>query len=181
MLTTSKMLMRGKLETYKRWLEYIPDFWNIEEVLQKQSTDLSSLEIARLNQIKSDQKQVKIFTKFINIINKANRYKKIDEESEKTGDFFTEVIVSRSDSDELDQAIKKFDFNFYAKLKLEENSLAEINNIISLYNGTNKEELINQIACIDNIYIKDYALYLLNETAFQYRKKRGNKYLIKHC
>ena len=77
MLTTSKMLMRGKLETYKRWLEYIPDFWNIEEVLQKQSTDLSSLEIARLNQIKSDQKQVKIFTKFINIINKANRYKKI--------------------------------------------------------------------------------------------------------
>ena len=180
MLTTSKMLLKKKLLTYKRWLEYVPQFWNIEETLKKESTDLSLIEINRLKQIKSDQEQAQIFNKFITIIDKFNKNKKINKEIDEIGDFFTEVIVSVSDSTELDEAIKNFDFNFQAKIKLEQITLDTITDIINLYNGENKEELIEQINDNNNIYFKEYALYLLNETSFEYFRKKRSIYLMKH-
>ena len=179
MLTTSKMLLKSNLLTYKRWLEYIPDFWNINNSLTKNIDNITLLEQERLKQIKEEREQLKIINKFLNIIDKTNRYKKISEEENNIGDFFTEVIVTRTESNALDLVIKNFDFNYQAKTKLEPQIVIEINNIINLYNGQNKEELINIINKYDNIYYKEYALYLLNERTFQYSKQKRRKYLKK--
>lgn len=72
---------REYLKTYLKWIEYIPEHWNIEQLLNKKANELPNEEIEILKLVKEENKYKEIFKQYlssnenmISISNEVNNY-----------------------------------------------------------------------------------------------------------
>lgn len=177
MLRISKFTNKKCLEFYQRWLEYIPDAWEVEVLLNKKASDLSDIELDRLKIISEGKKTSAILQKYID---------KINNDKEHSNDL-CQLILFSEENLELENIEKSFDLDQIALVKLSENELQEINRIIDLFDGTNNDEILQKIAKIESIYVRDYADYLFKFKVVDFYSKNSDKkkknyyvYKLKH-
>lgn len=72
---------REYLKTYLKWIEYILEHWNIEQLLNKKANELSNKEIEILKLLKEENKYKETFKQYltsnenmISISNEVNNY-----------------------------------------------------------------------------------------------------------
>lgn len=162
MLKISKYVNKSILEFYERWLEYIPESWNIDELLDKKASDLSEEELNLLTIIKEDKKSNDILKKYI---------KMVEEKQGANSRDLCNLTLTASEFTELNEVLSAFDLEKIALIKLSENELNNINNIIDLFDGTNKEDVYENINNLESIYMRDYAGYLLKMKIADYTTK----------
>lgn len=170
MLRTSKFVNREFLQFYQRWLEYIPDIWEVDILLAKKASDLSDTELDRLKLIREGKKASTIIKKYL---------AKVEEiQGDNQPDNLCELILTSEDYIELESTLNSFDLEHIALIKLSESELRRINNIIALYDGSNESDIIETIQQLESIYTRDYANYLLKKkVAKKYSQKIENKML----
>ena len=99
---------REHLQTYLKWIEYIPKYWNVEELLNKKASELTNEEIELLK-----------------LINEENKYKEI----------FKQHLTSKENmitiSNEVHNYIGKMPIDKYANIKLTKEELEYSKEIIS--------------------------------------------------
>lgn len=165
MLKTYKFANKNKYEFYKRWFEYIPESWNIETVLDKKASELTDQELDHLKLIKENRKSADILKKYI---------KMIEEKQGECSNEICELPLTSNEYAELDNVISSFDLEKMSLAKLTSSELNEINRLIDLFNGTNRQEIAKEISKIEDIYMRDYAEYLFVIKAASYTTKKFN-------
>ena len=166
MMKLFENFQKKRLIFYKRWLEYIPNEWNIDEILEKKVKDLTDLEIDRLQEIRIDRKYVSIIDDFIKRIDdKVKGY--VNEDS------IVCLSIDSSELDEYNKIIDYFDFDTIALSKLSDSELAFVNKITCNYDY---DSAISEIDNLDNEYVKEYAEYLLNRKS----SRKFHRELEKH-
>lgn len=143
---TEKILCKEKLLFQKRWLEYIPNFWNINESYRKNVAELSEIELERLLMIKQSKRKIEVLTYAIKKIEETN---KIDRS--------VAISISEEENKKIDEVILNFNLTELALAKLNASELYFINKVIKEYDGKNDDEIMKQIDDLPNAYAKDYA------------------------
>ena len=151
MLTVRRALVKSELEFYVKWLEYIPNFWNLNRILDKKVKNLTSNELNLLLQINNDKEKANYLKQFINMIKTDNKNK------------VAIVHISKEDDEKISNIIKSFDIEKIANLKLDDNELNSINKIVDYYDLNNEEEIISKINSFDNEYMIEYSKVLLRK------------------
>ena len=142
-----KALNKDNLYFMKKWLEYVPEYWHVEDILKKKASDLSDIELKRLIDIKEEKEIANVLTYF---------YDKLHD----TIDFVKMYFEKR---DRLDAVIDNFNFETIALNKLNDDELQEINSIIKDYDDTNKQHIRQKINTLNNTFMQEYANYLLTD------------------
>lgn len=166
MMKLFENFQKKRLIFYKRWLEYIPNEWNIDEILEKKVKDLTDLELDRLQQVRTDWKYAEVVDKFINMIDNKIGINSND-------DILVGLVVDYNDYTNMSKVINYFDFDAIALSKLSESELDYINNIIDNYdcNGA-----LSELSKLGNEYAREYAGYLLEKK----NNKQFHRELAKH-
>ena len=162
---TEKILCKEKLLFQKRWLEYMPDFWNINEIYNKKVSELSEIDLEILLMVAQSKRKIEIIDMAIEKIDDTNRTDKS-----------VEIKITDDENMLLDDVFLNFDINAMALIKLNANELNIVNQIIDKFNGKNIEIILEQISKICSPYVKDYATYCLN---LKKEKITNNKIKIK--
>ena len=103
---------------YLRWISYIPDKWNVSELLKKDTVDLSEEEVAILKRVKMEAKYKAIFERYL------------FSEKKLTQDVYDVYMFTKSIS-----------IGEYAEMKLTESELVYCNNMVREYSKLSREEL----------------------------------------
>ena len=144
---------REHLQTYLKWIEYIPKHWNIEELLNKKASELTNEEIELLK-----------------LINEENKYKEIFKQR-LTGN---ENMITISN--EVHNYIGKMPIDKYANIKLTEEELEHSKKIIS--NCSTIEEVELAISKLkqkeDRNLSEEYILFELKQKAIRLGIRRLN-------
>ena len=161
MIKVFENFQKKRLKFYKRWLEYIPIDWNIEEILDKRVKDLTDLELDRLQQVRTDWKYAEIIDRFINLIDEKVGDRRND-------DILVGLVVDYNEYIDINKVINYFDFDLIALSKLSESELELVNDAIDNYDG--------DLSKLSNKYASEYAEYLLNKR----NSKQFHRKLEKH-
>ncbi len=81
--------------------------------------------------------------------------------------------------DRLDAVIDNFDFETIFLKKLSDDELQEINSIIKDYDDTNKQHIRQKINTLNNIFMQEYANYLLTDKIAENRTHKFHNRLKK--
>lgn len=142
---TEKILCKEKLLFQKRWLEYIPNFWNINETYRKNVFELSEIELERLLMIKKSKRKIEVL---------RNVIKKIDEVNK--NDRSVAITITEEENEKIDDVLASFSLNEIALAKLNANELFFINKMIKEYDGKDDAEIVKQVGGLPNPYAKEY-------------------------
>lgn len=137
---------RDNLQTYLKWIEYIPKHWNVEELLNKKANELSNEEI-----------------EILKLINEENKYKEI----------FKQHLTSKENmitlSNEVHNYIEKMPIDKYANIKLTKEEVEHSKKIIS--NCLTLEEVELAISKLkqkeDRDLIEEYILFELEQKSIR--------------
>lgn len=143
MLTISRALSKCELEFYVRWLEYIPDFWNFNRILEKKVKNLTPDELERLLEINNDKKEALFIKSFIEQLDSKCK--------NKNGRML--INISIDDNEKISNIIKRFTVEEVVTSKLSEEEKELINNC------TCEEDLSK----LDNVYALEYAKMVLKK------------------
>lgn len=156
MIYVERLLNKDTLEFMRRWLEYIPEDWNFHAVLEKASSNLSDIELQRLAQVKVDMEL-------------ANTISYFDVKISETNDF---VTLTLDESQRLDHIFNCFDFETIALMKISDQELVQITDIIRCYDGTNQLQVEQRINSLTNPFSIEYAYYLLVHKSIEYNMRK---------
>ena len=143
MLTISRALSKCELEFYVRWLEYIPNFWDFNRILEKKVKNLTPEELKKLLEINNDKKEALFIKKIIEQLDSKCK--------NKNGRMI--INISIDDNEKLSNIIKRFTVDEVVKSKVSEEEKEIINNCSC------KEDLSK----IDNAYVLEYAKMVIKK------------------
>ena len=144
---------RQHLQTYLKWIEYIPKHWNVEELLNKKASELTNEEI-----------------EILKFINEENKYKKI----------FKQHLTSNEKtitiSNEVNNYIEKMPIDKYATIKLTKEELEYSQKIISNCSTLEEVELtISKLKQKEDRDLKEeYILFELDKKSLRLGIQRLN-------
>lgn len=146
MLAVSRVLSKSELEFYVRWLEYIPEHWNLNRILDKKVKNLTPFELERLLKINNDKKEALFIKKFIEMIDSKckNKNGRIS------------INISLDDNERLSAIIRSFNLGEYAKEKLSEEEL-------EIINSYNEQDVLDKL---NNVYAIEYFKYLIKNKEY---------------
>lgn len=151
------VMSRKNLESYLKWLEYIPKHYNIEQLLKKSTKELSNDEIEILKLLKEENKYKNILRQYL----KSNESK---------------ILISN----DVHNYINKMPIDKYAKIKLIEDELEHSQKMISYYSTMDKIETaiseLNQKK--DKNLIEEYILFELEKKSYTLGLQRLNNEII---
>lgn len=160
-----------KMRFYSKWLKYIPKFWNLDEIMEKKATDLTVDEILNIYNAKLGLSNAKEIDDYLAIIDKK-QVKPQDEAVKKQHQRiielmdsidFNSIAVSKLSKSEIKKATKLI-YKYFKDNNLINDILYwewKINDILHL-EWKDRRSLKGDIIELDDSYVKDYAIYLLN-------------------
>ena len=134
------------LRAYLKWMEYIPEHWNITKILKKNTSELTSKEI-----------------EILKLLNEENQYKKI----------FKECIVEDKEvvsiPTEIDYYLSKMPIQKYALIKLTSDQIENCMKKVSKFNTLDEIELGLSVLKEkdDRDILDEYVLFKLTEKRFR--------------
>lgn len=140
-----------------KWLEYIPDFWNMPEVYTKMSGSLKIKECERLLEVK----KAKIVVKKLLQIKKCLS-------NERIINSIKYASIEKSIYNSYHKIVDTLNLDNIILSKITTTDLNEISSVIKEYDGYNEEETLNRINNFDNELVEEYALKLFNDKKFEY-------------
>ena len=167
MLRINKFVSKNYLRVCKKWFDYIPDFWNIELVLEKKASELTEQELIILKLIKECERLSKIIDKYLSMTETTTE---LDDLSD-----LCSLNLTSEEIKELNDTLDCFKIDTFAKLKLSEEELRFIDDIINRYDGTNKQDILNVINKEENEYTREYANYCLSKQIARYEIQKSNR------
>ena len=143
-----KILLR-----YLKWMEYIPKHWNLNNILDKNISELTDSEIRIMNVVKIEKKYIELIKQYLN--------DKKDDNKNKILNYLNKISIED-----------------YAKLKLNQEELEFCNSAIKIYILSDLNVGINKIQNIENRNMKEeYILYklLIEKATLNINKKKIKK------
>lgn len=167
MIKISKFVNKYYLELCQRWFKYVPEFWDVETLLDKKARELTEEEITRLKLLKEGNTLSNAIQKFINKVNESGEMTNLSD--------LCELNITSEETNELNTILDYFDFDNIAASKLSVEELDTIESIITKYNGFNKEEIVKDIENIKSNYVKEYTHYCFKNKLLYTKVKKPIK------
>lgn len=131
---------------YLKWMNYIPKHWNVEELLNKQASELSQEEIEILNMLKLENEHKSIFQHYVSIDKKDNSI------LSKVLNYINQISIEQ-----------------YAKKKLTNSEIEYCNRKVEIYINKDIDRGISMLQEKENRDIKEeYILYKLLKAQFDF-------------
>lgn len=137
---------------YLKWMEYIPEHWNLNNILGKNASELTDSDLRILNIIKKEQQYIEIFKQYLIDKKEDNKYKILN-------------------------YINKISIEEYAKLKLNKEELEFCNNAIKMYLLSDLNIGIRKLKNIQDRSMKEE--YILKKLLLKKSISNKNKEKIK--
>lgn len=139
------MIQRGintsMLLLAKRWVNYVPDWWHVEEINEKMAGSLDYDSLAILLQVQADKKMNEMIDKFL-----------------KESDISTKVVyMSSSDAEWYDEICAYVENRIYFN-KISADEREYVTMLFKSENQDNKEEIDKAIDLIQSPFIREYAI-----------------------
>lgn len=140
-----RLINKNELLKIKDRLEYVPDFWNVDEILEKDSKLLDEKELNILLQVKKEREMLNDIDIFLSKAFKT------------TGS----VSMSLEESNRLNYIVYYSNIPSTTLNKLSKTEIDFVKSIVNKYDGYNEETIRELINLIQNDFVKNYAYHLL--------------------
>ncbi len=155
-MKVERIINKEELKVMRRWLEYVPEHWNMDGIMKKPVGELTPLELSRMIQRQKEDEMAKDLSL---VWRKVKNHKKNPL-----------IVLSQEENSRLDRVINAFDFERIAKSKISEREMDTIHDIMDSYKKKGKEEIEKRISSLDNIFLVEYVRHL-----FAYKNQKTKK------